>query len=70
MLTPEERARAEEEARLHAQAAEDLKATRQLQGCGCVLAAAVIGGLGLAFPPLLVILVPLAIYLAMKRRAA
>ena len=66
MLTPEERVRAEEEARLHAAAAEELKAKRGLQGCGCVLAVAAIGGLGLAFPPLLIVLIPLAIYWAMK----
>ena len=66
MLTPEERARAEEEAELHAAAVEDLKTKRQGQGCGCMLIVALVGGLGLAFPPLLIVLIPAAIYWAMK----
>ena len=59
MLTPDEYARAEAEARLHAHAAEDLRVKHQIRGCGCLLTCVAIGAC-IAFPPLLVVAIPAA----------
>lgn len=71
-LTPEERARVEEEARLHAQAAEDTRATQNARGfVGCFVypvGVCVFALIAIVFPPSLIILIPLGIFIHSRLR--
>jgi len=69
---PDWRRRAEAEARLHAQAHEDALSNRHARGCMLyfyLFSCAALLAASIVFPPLLLIVIPLGIYLWRRRKA-